>query len=224
MKKPLALLSGLLAGALLTAAAPVAHADVKVGVVDMNKIFQAYYKTKDAESKINEQKAAAQKEMESRMDAYRKSLEDIQQINKDLENKALAQAKKDDLAKQRDSKIQENQQLQREIDNFRQTRERQIQEQILRERNRIVEEIMKLIQDKVKSESFDLVFDKSGVSINQVPVVLFSRDNMEFSEDIIKTLNKNKPADSAPAAATPAARPAGGATPAPLAPAPTPKK
>ena len=33
--------------------ASTSHAQVKLGTVDMNKIFSAYYKTKDAEARIN---------------------------------------------------------------------------------------------------------------------------------------------------------------------------
>lgn len=218
MKKTLVPISGLLllaAGLVTLSAAPpaVRAADMKVGTVDMNKIFQSYYKTKDAETKINEQLAAFQSEFNSRQESYRKSLEEIRDMDKKLEDKALSQAKKDDLNKQREGKIQENQQMGRELESFQRTRARQIDEQRARERNRIVEEIMDVVKKKVGGENYDLVFDKGGLSFSQVPVVLYSRDNMEFSEEIIRTLNKNKPADTpAPAAA---ATPGGGATPAP---------
>jgi hypothetical protein len=55
----------------------------------------------------------------------------------------------------------------------------------------------------------DLVFDKSGLSLNGVPTLIFARDNMDFTNDLIVTLNKpgrldNKPAGSpAKATATP---------------------
>lgn len=219
MNQPLVRFSGLLAAGLVTlAAAPVPSAqaaDMKVGTVDMNKVFQSYYKTKDAENKINEQLAAFQSEFNSRQEGYRKSLEEIQEMNKKMEDKALAQAKKDELNKSRESKIQENQQMGRELESFQRTRARQIDEQRARERNRIVEEIMDVVKKKVGTDNFDLVLDKGGLSFSQVPVVLFSRDNFEFSEEIIRTLNKNKPADSPAAAASPArpaaASPAAGA-------------
>ena len=60
----------------------------------------------------------------------------------------------------------------------------------------------------MKSENFDIVFDKSGSSLNGVPILLFARDNMDFSDDIITQLNKNKPKDgAAPAAEKPSATP-----------------
>ena len=51
--------------------------------------------------------------------------------------------------------------------------------------------------DKVKAESFDLVFDKSGPSLNGVPIVLYSKDSYEFTNDVVTALNKNKSKDTA---------------------------
>jgi outer membrane protein len=110
--------------------------------------------------------------------------------------------------------------MEREINEFRTTREKQLQEQSVRMRGGIVDEINKVVEAKVKSENFDLVLDKSGPSLNGVPVVLYARDNFEFTEEVIKSLNKNKEKDAAspkadaapkaepaPAAATPATPP-----------------
>jgi len=41
------------------------------------------------------------------------------------------------------------------------------------------------------------VIDKSGTSLNGVPVVLYARDAADFSDDIITQLNKNKGKDTA---------------------------
>ena len=39
---------------------------MKVGIVDMNRVFAEYYKTKDAEQDVNDQKELAKKELEER--------------------------------------------------------------------------------------------------------------------------------------------------------------
>jgi outer membrane protein len=173
-----------------------AHAQLKVGTVDMNKVFSSYYKTKDAEQRINEARATAKKELDDRMETYKKNLEAINKLNEEINKPELSKELKDSKSKARDEKIAETKNLEREITEFRSTREKQLQEQAVRMRNGIVDEITKLVQDKVKSDSYDLVFDKSGSSLNGVPMVLFARDNMEFSEDIITSLNKNKPKDT----------------------------
>ena len=168
---------------------------LKVGIVDMNKIFSGYYKTKDAETKINDAREVAKKELDDRMESHKQLLDEINNLNKGIDNPALnPPASKDRRQKKRDDKIQQVRALESEINEFKTSRERQLQEQAVRMRNTIVEEIMTVINTKVKGESYDLVLDKSGQSLGGVPVVVHSRDNMEFSDDVITALNKNRPA------------------------------
>jgi outer membrane protein len=94
------------------------------------------------------------------------------------------------LAKDRDDKIANIKNMEREINEFRQTRERQLQEQALRMREGIVKEITDVVMDKVKTNSLDLVFDKSGMSLNGVPLLMYARDNFDFTNDVVAVLNK----------------------------------
>jgi len=188
--------SSILIAIAICGAAGSAHAQVKVGIVDMNGIFTAYYKTKDAEAKINEARAAAKKDLDDRLDTLKKSMDDINKMNQDIEKPELSKDGKDKLTKQRDEKVNDARNLDREISEFRQTKERQLQEQFLRMRKDIIDDIMKVVNDKVKSAGYDIVLDKSGASLGQVPVVLYSRDDLDFSKEIITTLNKNAPKPS----------------------------
>ena len=86
--------------ALCLVAASPAQAQMKVGMVDMNKVFQDYYKTKEAEQRINEARGTAKKEMDDRMDARTKTLEDINTLNKEMENKSLSSQARDEKSKQ----------------------------------------------------------------------------------------------------------------------------
>src|SRR6478736_1296242 len=181
---------------LLTAAAALAlpvvsHAQgFKVGTVDMNRAFKEYNKTKDSEKRINEAKDAAKKEYDDRAENYKKALDEINKLNQQLDSPALSADKKTSMAKERDDKIANIKNMEREINEFRQTRERQLQEQAMRMREGIVKEITDVVMEKVKTKSLDFVLDKSGVSINGVPVVLYAPDNVDFTNEIIETLNK----------------------------------
>lgn len=110
----------------------------------------------------------------------------------------LSGASKDQKAQERDSKISETKGLEKEISDFRQTREKQIQDQLKRMRDGIVEEIMKVVNDQVRAQNYDMVFDRSGFSANNiVPVLLYSRDNYDFSDSVITKLNSGRPAATA---------------------------
>ena len=186
MKK---LLSITLASALVFPVAAFAQG-LKVGTVDMQRAFKEYSKTKDAEAKINEAKNAAKKEYDDRAESYKKALDEINNLNKQLESAATSGDAKTKLAKDRDDKITNIKNMEREINEFRQTRERQLQEQALRMREGIVKEISDVVMDKVKANRMDLVFDKSGMSLNGVPVVMYAPENTDFTNDIISVLNK----------------------------------
>ncbi|HEX4653999.1 MAG TPA: OmpH family outer membrane protein [Candidatus Udaeobacter sp.] len=177
----------------LIAALPIvafAQGSLKVGTVDMQRAFKEYNKTKDAENRINDAKTAAKKEYDERAEAYKKALDEINNLNKQLESPALSADKKTQAAKERDDKIANIKNMEREISDFRQTRERQLQEQLMRMREGIVKEITEVVMEKVKANNFDLVFDRSGTSLNGVPVLLFSHDNVDFTNDVITVLNK----------------------------------
>jgi len=187
----------------------------KIGTVDMKKVFESYYKTKDAETRINEARNSAKKELDDRMDVYNKGVNEVKKLNEEIESPALGKEAKEQKSKSRDEKVGELKTMEREINEFRQTREKQLQEQSVRMRGGIVEEINKVVEARVKSENYDLVLDRSGPSLNGVPIVLYARDSFDFTNEVVTALNKNKgketteaaPAKEATPAATPTAKP-----------------
>src|SRR3954449_4265713 len=175
----------------LTLALPLAsYGQGKIATVDMNRAFKEYNKTKDAETKINDAKTSAKKEYDERADAYKKALDEINNLNKQLDSSALSAEAKTAKAKERDDKITNIKNMEREINDFRQTRERQLQEQALRMREGIVKEITDVVMEKVKAQNLDMVFDKSGMSLNGVPLLMYSRENVDFTTDVVTVLNK----------------------------------
>lgn len=191
------ILSATLLATALVAFAPSANAQVKIGTLDMNAVFTQYYKTKDAEAKLNDARAAAKKELDERLETLKKSMDEINKINADLDKPELSKDAKEKATKGRDEKVNDARNLDREITEFRGTRERQLQEQFVRMRKDIIDEIMKVVNDKVKASGYDIVFDKSGMSMGQIPVLIYSRGDLDFSKEIVDSLNKNAPKTSA---------------------------
>jgi outer membrane protein len=183
----------LLALVLGIAAAPVsAQAQIKVGTIDMKQVFDGYYKTKDAEAKINESRAQAQKELAERLDTFNKAQEQARKLNDEAGKAELSEKAKAEKVKGLNEKLQELGVMQREVQEFQQTRERQLSEQSVRSRNSLVEEINKIVSDVVKANGYDLVFDKSGQSLNAVNVLVHSKDSFDFTADVVSKLNADQ--------------------------------
>src|ERR1700726_3299642 len=102
MKKSLSIFSALM---LALPIAALAQGTSKIGTVDMQKAFKEYNKTKDAEAKINDAKNAAKKEYDDRADSYKKALDKVNNLNKQLESTALSADAKSKATKERDDEI-----------------------------------------------------------------------------------------------------------------------
>jgi outer membrane protein len=176
-------------------AAPISAqaADLKVGTIDMKAVFDNYYKTKDAESKINESRTQAKKELDDRLDTFNKGQEQARKLNDEANKPELSEKAKAEKVKGLNEKLQELGVMQREVQEFQQTRERQLSEQSVRSRNALVEEINKVINDAVKAAGYDLVFDKSGQSLNAVNVLVHSKDSFDFTNEVVSKLNSEAP-------------------------------
>jgi len=180
------------------------RAEAKIGTVDMDRVLKEYHKSKEAEAKLNEASKAAKKEFDDRVEGHKKALDEIKKLNAQLEAPVLSAEAKAAKAKERDEKIASLKNMEREIDEFRQTREQQLQQQMLRLREGIVKEIVDVVMERGKSRNLDLVFDKSSASSNRFSPILFSPDSMDFTADIIAELNKKSVTTSATVARTPA--------------------
>jgi len=181
--------------AALAALIPDAGAQgMKVGIVDMSRVFAEYYKTKDAEQDVNDQKELAKKELEQRNVQYKALIEKYQLLAKQIKDPAITAELR--AKKQEEAKIvaSEARSLEREKKEFADRRQRMLLTEVDRARKAIIEEIQDLVKATAKQRNYDIVFDKSGVGDRGIPFLLHSKDAVDFSKAIIEQLNKDAPA------------------------------
>jgi hypothetical protein len=68
---------------------------------------------------------------------------------------------------------------------------------MLRLRENLLKEITEVMLEQVKSRNMELVFDKSGASLNRFSPILFSPEAMDFTADVVAALNKRTSATTA---------------------------
>jgi outer membrane protein len=95
--------------------------------------------------------------------------------------------------------------LEQEIGDFQNRRQGQLKQEDVQIRKGLYDEILVVVKDKAKADGYDFVFDKSGVSLSTVPVLLYYKDAVDFTDEVVVEMNKD--AGSAPAPA-PAPAPA----------------
>ena len=181
----------LLLTSLLAAAAPAAP--LKIGIVDMNRIYLDYNKTRTNEGEIEKDKADAKKEVEKRMKKYEQLRGEYEEKKKVAANTQLPKNVRQKAEAELASKAAEIEALGREIQEFARRRQAAIADKLNRMRKDIIGDLHKFVADKSKSDNYDLVFDKSGRSPSGVEVLLFSKDAIDFTDDLLKDVNKATP-------------------------------
>ncbi len=176
---------------------------LKIATVDMQKLFKEYHRTTEEQQKFSEEFARIQKENNERLAGIRSLEELLQGLKKKIEDPTLADNVKREKSREFQLKLDEAKAMDRERREFLGRRTRALELKKQASMQGILEEIRKRIVDHSKKEDFDFVLDKSGLSANQVPFLLYTKDATDITAGLLTELNKDAPA--APAApATPA--------------------
>lgn len=187
--------TGILFAALfaLISVAQVGAQDIKVATVDMKRLLKDYYRTEEAQQELNEKQALLTKANNEKQKQIQELEEEINTLRKQFEDPSLNEAKKKEIYEQLQLKQQEGIAMSRSLKEYLDRKRRQVQEEMQRQMRGILEEITKLLEEKAKAEDYDFVFDKSGNSTTQVPVLLYSKDTYDITEGLLKDLNKDAP-------------------------------
>lgn len=145
---------------------PATAADsLKLGWLDVGKVFDEYKKTKDLDAALEKDTKAKQAERD-------KLVSEIQRLRDELE--LLSEKGKQDKQVIIDEKVKKLQEFDRVARN-----------DLQKERGEMVTEILKqidkVVQDYGKKEGFDMIFNDK--------VIVYKKDSMNVTDDILKILN-----------------------------------
>lgn len=209
--------SAFIAILLATATFTTLHAaDLKIGVIDMSKVFQEFHKTKSAAEKYKGNYEKAAQEVQERQEAYKNMGADFQKLQKMAQDPIITPEQRSKYSAELNEKIKEIRSMEMEMQEFAERRQQQLKQEDMNIRKGLYEEILVVVRDRCMKDAFDIVFDKTGVSLSTVPIILHVREGAaaDLTDQLIVELNKDAP--------PPGAEPKKDA--APTAPAETPKK
>lgn len=175
---------------------PTPVAPLRIATVEMRELYQEYFRSGEMEKEMRIHQARIQKENNERV-ARSKELEDkLGKIRTQLEDPALNDSKKQSLFKTWQAGQQEVIDRDRERREFVQRRSQAFNEEMARRMKGILEEIRKIVEEQAKLDNFDYVFDRSGRSSSQVPLLLFTKDSTDITAILLKRLNRDAPAEN----------------------------
>ena len=187
----------LLAAAVLFGIVPLKAADqpLKIAVIDMNRVFQEYNKTKINEAKLKKQ-AEIYKEYSTQLaQSLSKLRQEFVKLRDDSQNMVYTAAERENRRLNAQEKYRQAAAKEAELREYNRERQKHLRDEYEKLRSSILTDISHVVSAKCLAEGYGLVLDKSGRSLNNIPLVVYSSKTLDITESVIKTLNmgQNKP-------------------------------
>ena len=165
----------------------------RIVTIDLNKVFNDYYKTPIATAKLKDTVDSYKKEHDDMVANYKKQIDELNKLREEQDKTEYTPEVREQKRKAVSEKIAETQKLNRDIEEYDRSHQDILKEQTQRMRQTIVKEITDVIDKEARDQGYLLVIDKSGNTLNGVPSIVYAQDNTDITPDILKVLNKNQP-------------------------------
>jgi len=190
-KKIISTVASLLVGAVLFAASAQAQ-DGRIVFVNLDKVFNEFYKTKLADAQIKKLeedyndrmrlKVAELREMNDKFVAAREMAQDTA-VSEDMRNRKRNEA---------EELLINLREFETKIKEFEQTGRKELETELRRRRSRIIEEIKEEVQRYSRAQGYQAVIDSSGQSLNFVELIIYTDQRVDITPVIVEILNKGR--------------------------------
>lgn len=184
MKKFLLILS------VFSAVISTAAAEVRIAVVDMERIFREYYKSRIAEDFLTQQAEAARLYMTQLNTKLEAQQAEARRLGTDAFNKALSDIDRKKAADAAEAAAAKARATATEIELYRNERTRELRRLDQEKRTEIISDIKREVRRRAAAENYAFVLDCSGKSANDLPVVLVYPKKNDISDSVIRELNR----------------------------------
>jgi outer membrane protein len=170
------------------AVATAGAAELKIATVDLDKVFTAHPKTQAADAELKKDEAAIEEEME-RMVAEGRALEEqVAKLREAAKSAMLTDEARMKKRAEAEEKLTELQEFQVRARRTQEMKLKQLRDLVMKSRQGIVDELMVEVAAFAKDEGYDLVLDRSGLTMNMVPLVVFADPELDATDRLIARL------------------------------------
>ena len=164
-------------------------AQQRTAVVDMDKLFREYYKTKIVEANLRRQ-ADIYKEyalkLQEEIKRLRQEFTELRDASLNMilteaarESKRLAARDKYALLTAKESELQ----------NYNREKQALLRDDQEKQREKILTDIQAVVRNQATLGGYHLVLDKKALSLSGLPVVVYSTPAADITEAVLKELN-----------------------------------
>jgi len=177
-----------------------ARAETKIATVDLRKVFDGYYKTKQADEILKKEAEDVQKDRKDMIEKYKGLEADWKKLIDRANDQAISSDERDKAKGQAEKKLLELRETEQAVNDYDRVAQQKLFEKKKLKWDAIVGEIRQVVNTKSKLAGYSLVIDVSGDTMNNTPIVLYTDGQNDVTDMILKELNATAPVSTAPKA------------------------
>jgi outer membrane protein len=182
-------LLALVAAYFLTAAAHAA--ETKIAVIDLKRVFDNYWKKKQAQAQIDDQKADFEKKFKGMSDDYQKANEEYKKLMESANDQAVSNDEREKRKSAAEKKLLEIKEIEQTANLYRKNSTENLDIQSRRMAGNILKDIRELIDARAKAAGYSLVIDTQSSA--DAAIVLYTNGQNDITEEILSQLNAGAP-------------------------------
>jgi outer membrane protein len=178
----------------------VAQAQTKLAVVDMQKVFDGYWRTKQADENLKNRANDLEKARAGMVDDYKKANEEFKKILDSITDPSASNDEKEKRKQDAEKRRAEIAGIEQNVRSFDENSRKTILDQQKRMRDSVLRDIRGVVEEKAKAGGYQAVIDTAATSLNQTPIVVYTSlvgSTDDLSDAVLKALNANAPAEGA---------------------------
>ena len=184
-----------LVSALALCTALPAVAEDRIATLDLRKVFDGYWKTKQANAALKERGTEMEKELKGLAADFETAKEDYQSLLESANDQAVSITERERRKQKAEEKLKELREDEQTIQQFQRQARTTIDEQQRRMRDNILEEVKATITSIAKAGNFTLVIDTAAETPNRTPVILYSTNPDDLTDKVLSQMNATAPPD-----------------------------
>ena len=195
---------------LMTLFSGSALAQSKIATVDLSKLFDNYWKTKQAQVALQDHQSQLAKDDNDLKDGLKKASDDYQLLLAKANDQAISAEERDRLKQSAAEKRKQLEDRKTAIDQYERQAQATLNEQLQHMSEKIRADIQAAVNAKAKAGGYTVVLNTAAEGINlgsakiNVPSsVVYSSSDVDLTADVLKQLNAGAPIDMTPASSAP---------------------
>ena len=165
----------------------------KIGIIDMQRVWDKYYKTKQAQAQVDDQTADFEKRKKGLLDDYQKANREYKKLIESAQDQAVSSDERDKRKSSAEKKLLEIKEIEQDANLYQRTTDEQLKMQARRMTEIILRDIRDLVEAKAKAGGYTLVIDVAAKSAVGTPIVLYTNGQNDMTQEVLSQLNSTAP-------------------------------